>query len=180
MSNLYSMSATPDPKTILRIDDVLRRTGLKRTMLYDLVRKEKFPKQVSLGARAVGWYEEQVEDWIRNRSAAGNKQSWREQDLDSDSQPVPPVSSGHPGSEDPKMERPCVRPSRKALLPLESCSAEVGDPGYANRNRVAPHSEGSFIGRDELLHLRDENARLKRLVADLILTNDLLESPIRK
>jgi prophage regulatory protein len=73
MLDLYSMSADPNPKTILRIEGVLRRTGLKRTMLYDLIGKGSFPAQFSLGARAVGWYEDKVEEWIRNRESANRR-----------------------------------------------------------------------------------------------------------
>ena len=70
MLDLYSMSADLSPRTILRIEVVLRRSGLKRTMLYDLIAKGQFPKQVALGARAVGWYEDEVDEWVRNRDSA--------------------------------------------------------------------------------------------------------------
>lgn len=178
---LYSMSANPNPRTILRIDDVLRRSGLKRTMLYDLVRKEKFPKQVSLGARAVGWYEEQVEEWIKGRTAAGGNQVSRGQGPVSETQATQSVSSRLPGGEDVKTAlRPSIRPRKKTPQLVESCSAEVANSDCANGNRTATHSEGPLIGAEELLHLRDENARLKRLVADLTLKYDLLESAIWK
>lgn len=70
MFDLYSMSADPNPTEIVRIADVLELTGLRRTMLYDLIGKGRFPAQVNLGARAVGWYKREVLEWICSRSAA--------------------------------------------------------------------------------------------------------------
>jgi prophage regulatory protein len=39
-------------------------TGLSRSSIYLRVAQGTFPKQVSLGARAVGWRESDVEAWI--------------------------------------------------------------------------------------------------------------------
>ena len=52
------------PETILRLVEVLRRTGLSRSTLYTYRAKRQFPHQVSLGGRAVGWIRGEVEDWI--------------------------------------------------------------------------------------------------------------------
>jgi predicted DNA-binding transcriptional regulator AlpA len=70
MFDLYSMSADPNPSEIVRIAEVLELTGLRRTMLYDLIGKGRFPAQINLGARAVGWYKREVLEWICSRSAA--------------------------------------------------------------------------------------------------------------
>ena len=43
------------------------RTGLSRSTVYDLIRKGKFPSQVNLGPRAVGWVENEIVDWIEAR-----------------------------------------------------------------------------------------------------------------
>ncbi len=52
---------------ILRLGAVLDRTGLGRSTLYSMVKTGHFPPQVSLGLRAVGWLEADVEAWIRQR-----------------------------------------------------------------------------------------------------------------
>ncbi len=52
---------------ILRLGAVLDRTGLGRSTLYLMVKKGRFPPQVTLGLRAVGWLEADVEAWIRQR-----------------------------------------------------------------------------------------------------------------
>ncbi|MGD0632379.1 MAG: AlpA family phage regulatory protein [Terracidiphilus sp.] len=45
------------PKKILRLPVVLDRTGLSRSTVYLRVTEGRFPRPVSLGARAVGWIE---------------------------------------------------------------------------------------------------------------------------
>lgn len=54
----------------LRIGAVLRRTGFSRSMLYAEIARGTFPRQISLGARSVGWIESEVDDWIKSRIAA--------------------------------------------------------------------------------------------------------------
>lgn len=51
-------------KRILRLPTVLDRTGLSRSTVYQRAAEGNFPKAVSLGARAVGWVEAEVDEWI--------------------------------------------------------------------------------------------------------------------
>jgi prophage regulatory protein len=51
-------------RTILRLKQVKARTGLARSTLYERIKAGGFPRQVSLGARAVGWLESDIEAWI--------------------------------------------------------------------------------------------------------------------
>lgn len=53
--------------TILRLPAVRARVGLGRTTIYEKMARGEFPKPVSLGARAVGWVEQDVEDWVASR-----------------------------------------------------------------------------------------------------------------
>lgn len=55
------------PRKILRMPIVLDRTGLSRSTVYQRVTEGRFPRPVSLGARAVGWIETEVEEWIASR-----------------------------------------------------------------------------------------------------------------
>ena len=59
--------------TILRLPEVKRSTGLSRSTIYLRVAEGKFPKPVCLGGRAVGWLEEEVQDWLQNRIDASRK-----------------------------------------------------------------------------------------------------------
>jgi prophage regulatory protein len=56
--------------TILRLPKVKERTGQSRSTIYAAVAQGTFPAPVPLGPRAVGWVEEEVEDWIRRRIEA--------------------------------------------------------------------------------------------------------------
>ena len=49
---------------ILKLKEVLNRTGLGKTSLYALIKNADFPKQIPLGSRAVGWLENEVDAWI--------------------------------------------------------------------------------------------------------------------
>lgn len=51
---------------ILRITEVLDRTGLTRSTLYRQIAAGTFPRQVKLSARCAGWHESAVEAWLRD------------------------------------------------------------------------------------------------------------------
>ena len=59
--------------TILRLPTVKTRTGLSRSTLYLRIKHDLFPKPVSLGARAVGWLESDVQEWLENQIAESRK-----------------------------------------------------------------------------------------------------------
>jgi prophage regulatory protein len=50
--------------TILRLPVVKARTGLSRSTIYFRAAQGTFPKPVSLGGRAVGWLEAEIQDWL--------------------------------------------------------------------------------------------------------------------
>jgi len=52
------------PHTILRLPAVKARTGLSRSTIYLRISDGSFPKPISLGARAVGWIEDEIEQWL--------------------------------------------------------------------------------------------------------------------
>jgi len=58
---------------ILRLKQVKARTGLSRSTIYLRVSQGAFPKPVNLGARAVGWIESEISDWLTGRIAASRK-----------------------------------------------------------------------------------------------------------
>lgn len=63
-----TMSNTNQEKlTILRRKQVEERTGLSRSTIYLRIQEEAFPKPVNLGARAVGWLENEIEEWLKKR-----------------------------------------------------------------------------------------------------------------
>lgn len=54
---------------ILRIDDVMDRTGLAKSTINLAVREGRFPQPFKIlqGGRAIGFYEEEVNEWIKSR-----------------------------------------------------------------------------------------------------------------
>jgi prophage regulatory protein len=53
--------------TLLRMRQVRLRTGLSRSTIYLKIKTGEFPVQVSLGPRAVGWLEAEIDRWIASR-----------------------------------------------------------------------------------------------------------------
>lgn len=58
------------PQSILRRDAVERLTGLPKSTLYAKVADGTFPKPIKLGARAVGWLEQDIAAWQQSRIQA--------------------------------------------------------------------------------------------------------------
>lgn len=58
---------------IMRLKEVMDYTGLGRSSIYKFITAGTFPKPVSLGDRAVGWVDHEVEDWIAERVAERDK-----------------------------------------------------------------------------------------------------------
>ena len=59
--------------TILRLPTVKTRTGLSRSTIYLRVSEGTFPRPVSLGGRAVGWLEAEIQEWLQRRIEASRK-----------------------------------------------------------------------------------------------------------
>lgn len=55
---------------VLRLAKVRDATGLSRSMIYQLEAEHRFPKRIRLGSRAVGWLEDEVQQWIAGRRKA--------------------------------------------------------------------------------------------------------------
>ncbi len=55
---------------IYRLPQVIAKTGLSRSSIYAMVAAGRFPKQIKLGPRRVGWVESEIVDWIDAQVAA--------------------------------------------------------------------------------------------------------------
>lgn len=60
---------------ILRLPEVMGRVGLRRASIYLHISKGSFPKPISLGARAVGWLESDIDGWIAARIEVTRRQN---------------------------------------------------------------------------------------------------------
>lgn len=57
-------------QNILRLPQVVTRTGLSRSSIYRQLADGCFPKPIALGPRAVGWLEQDIDQWIDDRAPA--------------------------------------------------------------------------------------------------------------
>lgn len=55
---------------LIRIKEVSALTSLARATIYKYMQEGNFPKQVTLGANAVAWIEEEVLAWITDKVLA--------------------------------------------------------------------------------------------------------------
>ena len=55
------------PEKFLRLTEVQRRIPYSRSTIYLKVSRGEFPQPINLGARAVGWLESEIDEWIAQR-----------------------------------------------------------------------------------------------------------------
>jgi len=55
---------------ILRLPALKERVSLSRSTIYLRISKNEFPAPISLGDRAVGWLEEDIENWLAEKVKA--------------------------------------------------------------------------------------------------------------
>jgi prophage regulatory protein len=56
-------------ESLLRTPDVERRTGLKKSKLYQLMAVGEFPKPIRLTEKSIAWPESEVTHWIHAKIA---------------------------------------------------------------------------------------------------------------
>jgi len=68
MEQHYSLNC---PTTrFIRVREVIKKTGLSKSSVYDLMAQGLFPQTVRLGGRSVAFIEAEVDSWIAARIAA--------------------------------------------------------------------------------------------------------------
>ena len=55
--------------TVLRKSAAARRVGYSVRHLERLAKQGRFPKPIKIGARAAGWLEAEIEEWLAQRIA---------------------------------------------------------------------------------------------------------------
>ena len=50
---------------LIRLPEVLLRTGYGKAWIYRLISEERFPTQIKIGSRAVAFIESEIDDWIQ-------------------------------------------------------------------------------------------------------------------
>jgi prophage regulatory protein len=54
---------------VLRLREVERTTGIKRSTIYEGMERGTFPKPIALAPRSVGWLQHEIEGWLEQRMA---------------------------------------------------------------------------------------------------------------
>lgn len=68
-STSYTAEQHPTPVSLLPLPEVERRTGLKKTKLYEMASEGEFPRPIKVGARSL-WPSTAVEGWISQQITA--------------------------------------------------------------------------------------------------------------
>ncbi len=56
--------ADEEPERFLQLEEVMRRAGIGKTMIYQLIRQGTFPAPYKLSRFAARWSEREIVDWI--------------------------------------------------------------------------------------------------------------------
>lgn len=52
---------------VLRLSEVIEKTGLARSTIYKYADLGKFPRPISLGGRSVGWVDSEIHEWLQEK-----------------------------------------------------------------------------------------------------------------
>ncbi len=63
-------ASLPAQERFIRLPEVMHLCGLSRSTVYDLISRDAFPAQVSLGGKNVAWLASEVGSWMSDRIAA--------------------------------------------------------------------------------------------------------------
>jgi prophage regulatory protein len=60
-------------RTILRLPEVVKATGNKKSQIYALMSTGDFPRPVKISSQCVGWFQDEIEEWQEtlSRSTGG-------------------------------------------------------------------------------------------------------------
>ena len=53
-------------QSLIRLPEVLKRTGFGKAWVYRLISEGRFPAPVKIGVRAVAFVESEVDEWIQS------------------------------------------------------------------------------------------------------------------
>lgn len=70
-----SQTESGQAMVFIRQPEVLRRTALSRSTLYELIGKGEFPKPLKLGERIACWPEHEITAWQQSQLAAARASS---------------------------------------------------------------------------------------------------------
>ena len=72
-----AVEASPKSRRVIRLPQVIAKTGLGRDSIYRGARDNWFPKPIKLSAHASGWFEDEVDAFLETRAAQRDAQGLR-------------------------------------------------------------------------------------------------------
>jgi len=67
VSNLLGAAISDGERKILREPEVKRRSGKSRAQRWRDIRAGLFPAPIELGPNSIGWFEDEIDDWLASR-----------------------------------------------------------------------------------------------------------------
>jgi prophage regulatory protein len=64
---------TQTTSKLLRRPQVEAKVGLRRSSLYDLLKRGEFPQPIKIGERCIAWLESEIDTWIAQRVLASRE-----------------------------------------------------------------------------------------------------------
>ncbi|QFH50599.1 helix-turn-helix transcriptional regulator [Leclercia adecarboxylata] len=57
---------TAKKEKLIRMHEVLKRTGFCRAWIYQHIHQKRFPEPVKIGERAIAFIESEIDEWIES------------------------------------------------------------------------------------------------------------------
>ena len=64
----------PDPNTLLRLRDVIARTAIGRTRIYEMMGRGEFPRPIKIGFSS-RWKSSEIDRWIEALGAPSEREA---------------------------------------------------------------------------------------------------------
>ena len=110
------MAGPSTPRRIIRKKTASARTGLSDVTMWRLENLNKFPARLQLSEKAVGYYEDEIYDWIHSRIRAAGRYQGRSFWLDKTAAPaqsdLPDDAQGETSSQREIFDVPPLRAGR--------------------------------------------------------------------
>lgn len=62
-------------RNILNKKEIVKKCGLSYTTIWREEKAGRFPKKIELSSRRVGWFEDEIEEWLESRNRSIENQS---------------------------------------------------------------------------------------------------------
>jgi prophage regulatory protein len=102
ISGSSTFGGPPAPTVIINRAEVLRRTGLKKSTMYNLIDRGEFPAQIQMTDGTVGWDSWEVENWIQQRKALRDRANGKEGTIPPGGMAVPEIKAHNAGPARPE------------------------------------------------------------------------------